>query len=928
MWEIYAYHNSESLSGIFNAVAALMGSGTYSSAVAAVAFCGFIAAALAYAFAPEKLQGWKWIATVVLVYSVLFVPRVTVGIVDKTGGAPVRVVANVPFGIAALGGLTSSIGNTLTELLETAFQSIPGPGALASELAYQRNGLMFGNRLIRDTRGASIQDPNLRTDLINFVHNCTMYDLIDGTIDPAAFARSDDVWALMSNPNPARFTSVTNAGGIVDTVTCPQAYVHIGARLPGEIVTIQNRLAFKLNPTLPSVFALSAIAGQIQQAYISNQISSAAATAADIIRQNAVVNAINDASQIIGQKVNDPASLVLAVGRAQAVAQQNAAWINGGKIAEQSLPIVRNVVEAMTYALFPLFVLLLFLTSGRETVIAVKAYAVVLIWIQLWPPLYAILNYMATIYAKYDLAAAAEIGGGLKALSLNTASTIYSNAIAGEAVVGYLVASIPFIAWAALKRMETFGTAVVGGLSNLGSTVAASTSAAAVGNVGMGNVTMDQRVISPTASNAWVSRTQGLTGDWFTRDASGRVALSKLQNEGFASHVVSMRVSDQDVTEATRAAETARSNVHSASMEHSAVLADIYSKGAATLRGSRSSVGSGSSSFEETGSSLERVDQIIRSVSARTGVSESQVAQIAFGAAGHLGVGATSISPVKAGLLANASAGKSYSAGLSAEQQKVLNELSEEQVAVFKRFGDRATRDTSFVEAVATDAREAQDISSRLARSATSVDRAEAAYAERLSMAERLSSLRDRGVTISVDMARDPHNFEMFRRLTEDYGNSAAAMVLMENEIARQAPRPIRNFSDGTALPVSFDDVRAQREFDRGSPAFSPDVEAIKRRNDETTAKTVRGYSGPSPQPSGASNDIRGEVAAEGARITSQARNNDTGFDDKHQISVQPDGTLSSRTSLLKKAGRQVASDASNSTENAKDLVTRLLKKR
>ena len=61
MWEIYAYHNTESLFGIFNAVAAIMGSGTYLSAIAAVAFCGFVAAMVAYMFAPEKLQGWKWI---------------------------------------------------------------------------------------------------------------------------------------------------------------------------------------------------------------------------------------------------------------------------------------------------------------------------------------------------------------------------------------------------------------------------------------------------------------------------------------------------------------------------------------------------------------------------------------------------------------------------------------------------------------------------------------------------------------------------------------------------------------------------------------------------------------------------------------------------------------------------------------------------
>ena len=113
MWEIYAYHNTEALSGIFNAIAAIMASSTYLSAIAAVAFCGFVAAMIAYMFQPEKLQGWKWLMTVVLVYGVLFVPRVTVGIVDKTGGTPNRIIANVPFGMAALGGLTSTIGNTI-----------------------------------------------------------------------------------------------------------------------------------------------------------------------------------------------------------------------------------------------------------------------------------------------------------------------------------------------------------------------------------------------------------------------------------------------------------------------------------------------------------------------------------------------------------------------------------------------------------------------------------------------------------------------------------------------------------------------------------------------------------------------------------------------------------------------------------------------
>ena len=66
------------------------------------------------------------------------------------------------------------------------------------------------------------------------------------------------------------------------------------------------------------------------------------------------------------QKINDPSCMMLATGRAAAVASQNAAWINGAKIAEQALPVVRNVAEATCYAVFPLIVLLLFLRPAER----------------------------------------------------------------------------------------------------------------------------------------------------------------------------------------------------------------------------------------------------------------------------------------------------------------------------------------------------------------------------------------------------------------------------------------------------------------------------------------------------------------------------------------------------------------------------------
>jgi conjugal transfer mating pair stabilization protein TraG len=901
MWEIYAYQNADSLFGIFNAIAAIVGSGNYAGALAAVGFCGFIAALLAYAFAPEKLQGWKWLGTVLLVYSVLLLPKVDVGIVDKTGGAPEKVVANVPLGLAMFGSLTSEIGNTLTEVFETAFQSV-GSG-LPSELTYQTNGLMFGNRLIRQAGNVVFRDPSFRTDLIEFIHNCTMYDLADGTLDPAAFATTGDVWPLMATPNPARFTTVTGSG-TSDVVPCPDAYTSLNGRLPAQVAGIQQTLALQLNPTLPGTTAASVIAPEIQQAYISNNIASAASSATDLIRQNAMINAINDTSDITGQQTNDPAAVMLAVGRAQAVAQTNAFWTNSGKVAEEALPIVRNVIESLIYALFPLMILLLLLTSGRDTLLAFKGYITVLIWIQLWPPLYAILNYMATIYASHELSAAATWGAG-QSLSLVTASPIYQNAISTQGVVGNLVISIPIIAWVALKRLENFGTAMVGGLTGLQSAITGASSAAVAGNVSMGNVSIDQQQLAPNRSSAFMRTMQNdVTGDTYsTNVASGRTAVSLLRNQGFASRMVSVKVSANNVAEASHAAEASRSEMVSAERQQAAVWAEAYTKGHGRIRTAANNTSTSSSSYEDVGQSLDKLDQIASQVSARTGLSQQQAAKIAFG----LGVKLMG---------SGVSADRSYLTTLSSDEDKVLRHVTNEQLGEFKKFGDRLSHDQEFRRGLATDNKEAADLSSRLSSTASHAEQAAAAYTQRQAYAERVSQAYEHGESISIDMAQDPQHYEMMRHLAEQYGaDSQSAFVLMDAEIARGGLPPVRNtFIDGGVVPTSFPDIQNQYNAQTSAPALQPDIGAQHRHDTVAVAagtpgRGIGGSGAVGAPPANTPAELRDQIAARGAQIRQETGEVQNNFDQHTGIVQRTDGTLESKTSLLKKTGDQVNAD-------------------
>ena len=269
---------------------------------------------------------------------------------------------------------------------------------------------------------------------------------------------------------------------------------------------------------------------------------------------------------------------------------------------------------------------------------------------------------------------------------------------------------------------------------------------------------------------------------------------------------------------------------------------------------------------------------------------------------------------------------KSYLASLSAQEQKALASMSGEQLAEFKQFGDRISRDTSFLNAVSSDSREAREMQSRLSSTTARSERAEAGLAERSSFSERVSAAHERGETISIDIAQDPHNLEMFTRYAEQYGgNSASAHTLMESELARQSLRPNRVFSDGTALPASFGDIRDQHAQLRSNAELTPNIDSLNQSNRIQASRS--GNITPTQRTAPSVSPIRDEILTHGNQIRADAAASRTGFDAKAEIIQTDDGTLASKKSLLVQSGKQIGKDAGATFENSKDVVNNLLKK-
>jgi conjugal transfer mating pair stabilization protein TraG len=382
-------------------------------------------------------------------------------------------------------------------------------------------------------------------------------------------------------------------------------------------------LAFQLNPSLDPTAAQGVIDSQIEQAYYKTKIATAAQGAADLLRQNIMINLMQDTSSIVGQKINDPASIMIATARANATASINSSFLTMGKVAEQALPLVRNVIEAIIYAVFPFVFLLFLLAQGRGLGLALKSFVLSLVWIQLWPPLYAILNYVATLASAKNLEAAARMGASTQGLALETASSIYHGAISDQAVAGYMVISIPIIATAIIKGGEVAFQAVTG-VGPMQSAVSGESSATSKGNVTQDSVSIDQQQLAPNRTSAFMSTTSNAHGS--TIQGSGPDAGVFRYQATLSRLATTFTFSERQATslsENARESETlARTERDSMQRSQSAALTNALGIQDSFDRSQQRSGASTTSDGGSTSTQLQKLNSVAREVNRRLGLGE------------------------------------------------------------------------------------------------------------------------------------------------------------------------------------------------------------------------------------------------------------------------------------------------------------------
>lgn len=556
---VHAYGNVDALHGIFNAVAMVMNSSSFEHMIRLAVVIGFAVLVVLVAFPGNLQKGWNWFIAVAVISAAMLVPKADVSIEDRTGAYSTVVVANVPWTLALLASVKSAIGVTLTEAFETAFQTIPTASrALPSQLSYLHNGMMFGARLVRASREAQPVSSYDQTDLTQFIRNCVVPEL-GRNISADAATRTQDLASAFAGTNPALETGYHDPGAswALKVDTCPNVWTALQTRLNAAGVAAVARAAASI---MPSAFANNAtgtiarLDAAIPAIYGKAALANASATASQIMVQNILINATADAAAVQASS-NDPGLLLLASMRTQAVAQMNAGNLVQGRIAEEALPIIRNVTEGILYACFPLLCILLVASEARAMGALFKSYVYVLVWVEMWPPMFAIVNYLQTLEAAKAMAGAAYGGAAGSGLSIGTASQVYSTSVSALGTTAWMVTFVPVLAAAVVfgfDRIMSITGAMGGGIKGAQTEASAGTK----GNLATGNVNFDKRDLASYESSPSLATTRSVGGSQDADTVNGQ-RVSNYASSRHLSSVNAMSAIGESVSTAAQAAQAA-----------------------------------------------------------------------------------------------------------------------------------------------------------------------------------------------------------------------------------------------------------------------------------------------------------------------------------------------------------------------------------
>lgn len=465
----------------FNAIAATLGDNAFSIIIKIAILLAGVTAIVSMITKRDFLQCVKWFSAFYIVFYVLFLPQISLQIIDRTDEGHSYHVDNVPLGLGILASFTTTIGDSLTRLTDKIF-------SLPDDLRYSKTGMMMASKLVMAASKFQITDPELSENMQNFVSQCVFYDLLLNKYSIKDLFETKDVWSFVSsNTSPARAFLYNH-----QVTVCTAGASKINTDLQKSIDEIATRYGSRIFPGAANAsMAKTELLKYLPISY--GYLTNLSDTAAKLIQQNVIVNAIQNSALRFGATVNAPAALE-SYAYTRAEEQQRFTQQTLGELASYWLPIMKNAFECIMYGSFIFIVLLAVFPFGLTVL---KNYAYTLVWIQAWAPLYAVIHMICSFYAKSHSVAVASTGITLQNLS----GLIQVNQDMAS-LAGYLTLSVPFLAGGLVRGMAgtmTHLAQYIGGVTQSAGTSASAETVS--GNFSLGNTSFNTHHALNTSAN-------------------------------------------------------------------------------------------------------------------------------------------------------------------------------------------------------------------------------------------------------------------------------------------------------------------------------------------------------------------------------------------------------------------------------------------
>lgn len=572
-YQIITFGNGEALKGILDAIVMCMNSdtGTLYQPLMRISmiFGGFWAAL--YGIWGDYLKAWgKALVPFVLIPPLLFVPTSRVNIHDVVSNYRDD-VENVPYGLACVTHFITQVGFEITKQVERVFTQV-------DDLKYHKSGYLMASNLIQQARTFHIANEDVAENMRQFVCQCVTYDAMLGrkyTIED--LRHTDDIWGLVSaNASPVRSFvwrqphKPGEPGNMPEIVTCRDGVKRFNQLWGEELDRSKDIYSKKLFGHTNPLTSRNEFLKYLPVSY--EFLTGLSKSADQILKQQmmiySIVDGIEQKSTALGNAPNFAAR--------RAYLQQRTTYETLGSMASETLMAMRSVLEAVAYAMFIFLVPLSILPFGAKILLS---WVQILLWLQMWAPVYAVLNYIFTLAARSKslaMLATSNIDGVTIASSVGLANL---NADV-SAMAGYFAIGVPFLAVAMVKGVGSF-VHMASHLGNVSQGAATQAAGDAVsGNYNFGNISEGNQQIGNTNMLSMSRAASYKAGSFQFTDGRAEITTmgdgSQIANVGSSKLPVSLNVAETQSAQISEAAGKSYQRGLSESESSATSLASSY----------------------------------------------------------------------------------------------------------------------------------------------------------------------------------------------------------------------------------------------------------------------------------------------------------------------------------------------------------------